>query len=72
MHEMGVSFSSLSCESMYCSIACQLCLWTLPWQFFDVGNHIVTSAAGVITGSETLDVTSTLQSMFNSRLSTMG
>ena len=39
---------------------------------FDVGNHIVTSAAGVITGSTTLDVTSTLQSMFNSQLSTMG
>lgn len=39
---------------------------------FDVGNHIVTSAAGVITGSTTLDVASTLQSMFNSQFSTMG
>ena len=39
---------------------------------FDVGNHIVTNAAGVISGSTSIDVTSTLTSMFNSQLSTMG
>jgi len=39
---------------------------------FDVGTHIVTEAGAVITGSTSLDVTSTLQSMFNSQLSTMG
>lgn len=39
---------------------------------FDVGNHIVTSASGVITGSTSLDVSSTLQTMFNDQLSTMG
>lgn len=38
---------------------------------FDVGSHIVTEAGGVITGSTSLDVTTTLQSMFNSQLSTM-
>ena len=38
---------------------------------FDVGSHIVTEAGAVITGSTSLDVTSTLQSMFNSQLSTM-
>lgn len=38
---------------------------------FDVGTHIVSQAGAAITGSTTLDVTSTLQSMFNSELSTM-
>jgi hypothetical protein len=32
----------------------------------------VTSASGVITGSTSLDVSSTLQTMFNDQLSTMG
>jgi hypothetical protein len=39
---------------------------------FDVGSQIVTNAAGVITGSTSLDVSSTLQTMFNDQLSTMG
>ena len=39
---------------------------------FDVGNHIVTKAAGVITGNASIDVTATLQTMFNTQLSTMG
>ena len=38
---------------------------------FDVGSHIVTAAGAAITGSTSLDVTSTLQSMFNSELSSM-
>ena len=53
-------------------ISAILCYELITMAIFDVGNHIVTSAAGVITGSTTLDVTSTLQSMFNSQLSTMG
>ena len=39
---------------------------------FDVGNHIVTNAAGVISGSTSIDVETTLTAMFNSQLSTMG
>ena len=38
---------------------------------FDVGSHIVTSAAAHVSGSTSIDVTATLQSMFNSQLSTM-
>jgi len=38
---------------------------------FDVGNHIVTAAASTITGSTSLNVSSTLQTMFNNQLSTM-
>ena len=32
---------------------------------FDVGSHIVTSAAAHVSGSTSIDVTATLQSMFN-------
>lgn len=39
---------------------------------FDVGNHIVMQAAGVIYGSTSLDVQSTLITMFNNQLDTMG
>ena len=39
---------------------------------FDVGSHIVSQAGAVITGSTSMDVSSTLQSMFNNELSTMG
>ncbi|MCR5234966.1 MAG: hypothetical protein K6E53_13835 [Lachnospiraceae bacterium] len=38
---------------------------------FDVGGHMVNTAASAITGSTSLDVGATLMSMFNSQLSTM-
>jgi hypothetical protein len=38
---------------------------------FDVGTHIVTQAGAAITGSTSLDVSATLQTMFNDALSTM-
>ena len=39
---------------------------------FDVGNHIVTKAGAVISHSTSIDVGSTLQSMFETQFSTMG
>ena len=71
MHEMGSEFFFR--YLVKACIAVLLVSYTsdITMAIFDVGNHIVTSAAGVITGSTTLDVTSTLQSMFNSQLSTM-
>lgn len=39
---------------------------------FDVGNHIVTEAGAVITGSTSLDVADTLMLMFNNQLSNLG
>ena len=39
---------------------------------FDVGNHVVMQAAGVISGSTSLDVQTTLVNMFNSQLENMG
>ncbi len=38
---------------------------------FDVGSHMVTQAASSISGSTSLDVQSTLNSMFNSQIDTM-
>lgn len=72
MHEMGSEFFFR--YLVKACIAVLLVSYTsdITMAIFDVGNHIVTSAAGVITGSTTLDVASTLQSMFNSQLSTMG
>ena len=39
---------------------------------FDVGSHVVTQAAGAISGSTSLDVQTTLVNMFNSQLENMG
>ena len=39
---------------------------------FDVGNHVVMQAAGVTSGSTSLDVQTTLVNMFNSQLENMG
>ena len=39
---------------------------------FDVGSHVVTQAAGAITGSTSLDVQTTLINMFNNQIDTMG
>lgn len=39
---------------------------------FDVGGHMVSQAAGVITGSTSLDVEATIQSMFESEVDDMG
>lgn len=39
---------------------------------FDVGSHVVTRAASVISDSTNLDVTATLTTMFNNQIATMG
>ena len=38
---------------------------------FDVGSHMVTQAAASISGSTSLDVQATLNSMFNSQIENM-
>ena len=38
---------------------------------FDVGSHIVNSAAAAISGETSIDVTDTLQTMFNDQFSEM-
>ena len=72
MHEMGSEFFFR--YLVKACIAVLLVSYTsdITMAIFDVGNHIVTNAASVITGSTSIDVTTTLQTMFNNQLSTMG
>ncbi|MBR0093453.1 MAG: hypothetical protein IJP92_17340 [Lachnospiraceae bacterium] len=39
---------------------------------FDVGSHLVTSASGAITGSTSINVQATLETMFNNQIDSMG
>ena len=48
-----------------------ICSDILLMAVFDVGSHIVNSAASAITGSTSIDVASTLQTMFNEQFSEM-
>lgn len=71
MHEVG---SELFFRYLFkACIAVLMVSYTfdITMAIFDVGNHIVTNAAGVITGDTSLDVTSTLTTMFNNQLSSM-
>ena len=45
---------------------------TIVMAIFDVGSHIVTQAAAQINGSTSIDVASTLTTMFNNQMATMG
>ncbi len=72
MHDMGSEFFFR--YLIKACIAVMLLSYTsdITMAIFDVGNHIVTRAAGVISGSTAIDVTSTLQTMFNNQISTIG
>ena len=71
MHDldMGVFFRYL----FKACVAVLLLSYTfdITMAIFDVGNHLVTRAGSAITGSTSIDVTSTLQNMFYNQLSTM-
>ena len=45
---------------------------TIVMALFDVGSHVVMQAQAQITGSTSLDVTSTLTTMFNNQIANMG
>ena len=72
MHEMGSEFFFHYLIKACVAVMLLSKTFDITMAIFDVGNHIVTSASGVITGSTSLDVSSTLQTMFNDQLSTMG
>ena len=72
MHEMGSEFFFRYLIKACVAVMLLSKTFDITMAIFDVGNHIVTSASGVITGSTSLDVSSTLQTMFNDQLSTMG
>lgn len=71
MHEMGSEFFFRYLIKACIAVLMLSKTFDITMAIFDVGNHIVTQAAGVITGSTSLDVNTTLQQMFNNELSTM-
>lgn len=72
MHEIGSEFFFRYLVKAYIAVLFVSYTFDITMAIFDVGNHIVTKAAGVITGNASIDVTATLQTMFNTQLSTMG
>ena len=66
--------------SLFFRFLCKACIavmllsktFDIVMAVFDVGSHMVTQAAGTISGSTSLDVQSALNSMFNSQIDTMG
>lgn len=72
MHEIGSAFFFRYLVKACVAVLLVSYTFDITMAIFDVGNHIVTRASGIITGSTSIDVTTTLQSMFNSQLSTMG
>ena len=71
MHEIGSEFFFRYLLKACIAVMLLSKTFDITMAIFDVGNHIVTSAASVITGSTTLDVAGTLQTMFNNQLSSM-
>ncbi len=71
MHEMGSEFFFRYLIKACVAVMLLSKTFDITMAIFDVGNHIVTNAAGVISGNTSIDVTATLTSMFNSQLSTM-
>ena len=72
MHEIGSEFFFRYIVKACIAVLLLSYTFDITMAIFDVGNHIVANVAGVISGSTSLDVTSTLQTMFENQLSTMG
>lgn len=72
MHEVGSEFFFRYLLKACIAVMLLSKTFDITMAIFDVGNHIVTNAAGVISGSTRIDVETTLTAMFNSQLSTMG
>ena len=72
MHEVGSEFFFRYLVKACIAVMFLSKTFDITMAIFDVGNHIVTKAAGVISGSASIDVTTTLTTMFNNQLSTMG
>lgn len=71
MHDIGSGFFFRYLFKACVAVLLVSYTFDITMAIFDVGNHIVTSAAGVITGSTSLDVESTIQTLFRDKLRTM-
>ncbi len=72
MHEMGSGFFFRYLFKAGVAVMLLSKTFDIAMAVFDVGNHIVSKASGVISGSTSLDVAETLTEMFNEQISTMG
>ena len=72
LHEAGSEFFFRYLVKACIAVILLSRTFDITMAIFDVGNHIVSEAAGVISGSTSLDVESALAAMFNSQLSAMG
>lgn len=72
MHEMGSEFFFRYLIKACVAVLLLTKTFDITMAIFDVGNHIVTSAAGVITGSTNISVSTTIQSIFTTQFPSMG
>ena len=72
MHEVGSGFFFRYLVKACIAVMLLSKTFDITMAIFDVGNHIVTNAAGTISGSTSIDVSAALANMFNNQLSTMG
>ena len=71
MHEVGSEFFFRYLIKACIAVLLLSYTFDITMAIFDVGNHIVTRAGGIISGSTNIDVVDTLQTMFESQLETM-
>lgn len=71
LHEMGMEFFFRYLVKACVAVLLLSKTFAITMAVFDVGNAIVASAAGVISGSTSMDVTSVLITLFETQLSTM-
>ena len=72
MHEVGSEFFFRYLIKACIAVSLLSYTFDITMAIFDVGNHIVTRAGGIVSGSTTIDVTDTLKTMFDSQIDTMG
>ena len=72
MHEQGSGFFFRYLAKACIAVMLLGKAFDITMAVFDVGSHIVTSAAGVISGSTSIDVSAALVSLFNSQIAAMG
>lgn len=71
MHEIGGEFFFRYLLKACIGVLLITYTFDITMAIFDVGNHIVTNAAGIVSGNTNIDVSTALQNMFNSQLSGM-
>lgn len=72
MHEVGSEFFFRYLIKACIAVLLLSYTFDITMAIFDVGNHIVTRAGGIVSGSTNIDVTDTLKTMFDNQIDTMG